>query len=256
MPLRSIDDAFSSELVALSHKQAEREAELVPVLRERRARTTVWLERIAWTERPPLKLGEILSRLNEPMMEANPEGWQVIVRELERVGWQVAGYGPLVTLPDFGPLPVPADARGVTYELARLAHSLADGQDMHGAIGYTKNLVEATAKFVYPTAERNLPRDPKFRPVVAEVGAGFVAQVPAAAPSELKEFLRHLNQAVEQIGALRNATDGTVGHGAPVWAPWLEESYSRLVADVGVAWARFALACASEAPGESRGAGR
>ncbi len=249
LPLRVIDGAFAAELGPLAPKHETRESDLIPRLGQRRARATVWLERIAWTDVPPLKLGEILERLREPLLAENPTSWEAIELELKRVGWQPNGYGPLVDSANFGTMPSLTNAGGISQELARLDNALHVG-DVHGAVGYAKNLVEGSAKFAYPWVIGPLPKDPKFRPLVHDVGEQLAGQVPSAAPAEMSLFFSHLTESVQQLGPIRNRIDGTGGHGSPVWDPWLLDAHARLLAEVGVAWARFVLQCAQQGGAE------
>lgn len=76
---------------------------------------------------PPLKLGEILERLREPLLAENPTSWEAIELELKRVGWQPNGYGPLVDSADFGTMPSLTNAGGISQELARLDNALHVG---------------------------------------------------------------------------------------------------------------------------------
>lgn len=242
LTLRQIEGVFSAELVAIASKNETRESDLVAHLGQRRARATVWLERVAWNEVPPLKLGEILERLRVPLSTESTSDWDAIVLELDRVGWRLNGYGPIVGSAWPAALPTLTDAKGISDELARLDNAISTG-DVHGAVGYAKNLVEGTAKYAYSRSEGHLPGDPKFRPLVLDVGQQLLAQVPVDAPDSLADFIGSLTASVVQIGPLRNRIEGTAGHGAPIWDPWLLDAHSRLLAEVGVAWARYVLTC-------------
>lgn len=239
--LREIDLVFAPELGALAPKHAVRETSLQAEIGERRSRATVWLERINWTDAPPAKLGEILDRLQTALADEHPDGWQRVALELDRVGWRVNGHGPLVKI-EAGRRAMPelTNAEGIRRELTRLEASIAS-EDPHGAIGYAKNLVEATAKYAHARATGSLPRDPHFRPLVESVGQRLVQDLPEGAPEALAEFLQNLTASVEQIGTLRNRVDGTVGHGSPVWDEWLLASHSQIVAEVAISWVRFVL---------------
>ena len=239
--LREIDFVFAPELGALAAKHAERETSLQAEMGQRRARATVWLERINWTDAPPAKLGEILHRLQTALADEHPEGWQRVEFELDRVGWRVNGHGPLVKIAaGLRALPELTNAEGIRRELTRLEASIAS-EDPHGAIGYAKNLVEATAKYAHARATGSLSRDPHFRPLVGSVGQRLVQDMPEGAPAALAEFLQSLTATVEQIGPLRNRVDGSVGHGSPIWDEWLIESHSKLIAEVAISWVRYVL---------------
>ncbi len=248
LTVRTIDEAFSAELGGLHPRHDAREKELIEDLGQRRARATVWLERIAWTEDPPIKLGEILERLRSPLQTADPSAWDAIGVELTRVGWRSSGYAPLVDTVGFGDFPELTDARGIGGELSRLDSAVQSG-DVHATVGHVKNVVEAAAKFAYPSVVGPLPNDPKFTPLVSTVGERLAVGIESEgskASVQMAEFVRRLTASVLLMGPLRNRVNGTAGHGAPVWDSWLQDTHSRLVAEVGVAWARFVLQQVSE----------
>jgi hypothetical protein len=219
------------------------------------ARAHVWLERIGWSDEPPQGLFDAVERMVEEAREvgdAADGSIRRLRRELEKCRFTLTEDPTILITPMGQDLSVPATATGVGLALERLDRTLWGDGDAHGALGYAKDLIEATAKFVLIELRIAFDSKSDAPSLVAKAQASLGHWAADQTDVLLRDLCGNASKQAQLIIQLRNRTAGAVGHGSAISDGLLQPFHARLVMDAAIAWARFMLAALSRAGAKSQ----
>jgi hypothetical protein len=249
LSLREIDEIFESTGARLTEENLERERALsIADGTMCRPRAQVWMERIDWKNQPEEVLSTILNRTIRKFQSGPNMGFvalsQPLIYELGQIGFDVIEDYKIIPKRQVNTeVKIPESASGIRIEISRLEKliSTAD-QDPHPLIGGTKNLVEATCKFLITQRGGEYSKDATMDELIkkARVAVGVVEEKEIMQVHQ-RELLSGLGQIVRSISTSRNRTRSSGGHGSEILEPGLEPHFARLVVDCGLAWTRFML---------------
>jgi hypothetical protein len=249
LTIRDIEEIFQSTGARLQQKDHERESDLATALKGvRRACAQIWMERLDWQNKPEIMLSNILKR-SLRKIESSPtldidELLEPLLFELNELGFEVdENYLIMPKHQVNTEVKIPESATGIRIEISRMEKLIYTvDSDPHPLIGGTKNLVEATCKFLITQCGGEYSIDATMDELIkrARIAVGVVEDKEIMQVHQ-RELLSGLGQVVRSISTNRNRTRGSGGHGSEILEPGVAPHFVRLVVECGLAWTRFML---------------